>query len=202
MGNVDPGYWLSAYVLNQAVDPESYTPILNASVIALSMALARPLLNSFQLLIFTIFATASFSFFQSIILLPRQFIAYFIWQIAAYCFLVSREKNHHFNIFYWFSLAISFHWSTIFPLAMWLSPRVVEFFMKNKFKISFSSIGAIILASFVLYVTIRLNLTYKILIYLSSNSENDLNTGLLSFFLPFLLLLLIKNCIDQLFCSI
>ena len=192
-GNIDPGYWGLTYLLVNFIDSESYTPILNVCVVALSIVLAKPLLNSFQLLIFTVFATTSFSFLQSIILLPRQFCAYFLWQIAAYCFLVARDKNKRSNIIVMILLAVSFHWSTIFPLAMVLTPRLVGLLTRNRFKVGISSFVSIGISCAALFLSIRLNLVYKIIIYLNSNFENDLSRGHLSFFLPFLILILIKK---------
>ena len=192
-GNVDPGYWGLTYLLSNFTDSESYTPILNVSVVALSIVLARPLLNSFQLLIFTVFTTTSFSFLQSIILLPRQFCAYFIWQIAVYCFLVARDKNNRSNIILMILLAVSFHWSITFSLAMVLTPRLVGLLTRNRFKVGISSFLSIGIACAALFVAVRLNLAYKIFIYLSSNTENDLSRGIFSFFLPFFVLILLRK---------
>ena len=191
-GNVDPGYWISTYLLTKIVGSESYTPLLNASVVALSFFLAKPLISYFELLIFTIFATTSFSFVQNIILLPRQFCSYFIFELAIYCFLVSDKKKIHLNIFLMLGLAFSFHWSIIFALLLWLVPILKNIFAKSRLRFRISSAFLIAFIALLSYLMIRLNLFFKISTYLVENTENDLTTGHLSFFLPFLLIIMIK----------
>ena len=191
-GNVDPGYWLSTYLLTKLVGVEAYTPLLNAIVVALSFFLAKPLISFFELLIFTIFATTSFSFAQNIILLPRQFCSYFIFQLAIYCFLVSDKKRIHPNLFLMIALSLSFHWSIIFGLLFWLVPILKSFLARSNLKFSISSVFSIAFIALLSYLMIRLNLIYKIITYLIENTENDLSSGQLSFFLPFLLIIMIK----------
>tara|TARA_B100001989_G_scaffold20621_1_gene12609 strand:+ start:12409 stop:13500 length:1092 start_codon:yes stop_codon:yes gene_type:complete len=191
-GNVDPGYWFSTYLLTKFVEPESYTPILNSFVIALAFFLAKPLINFFELLIFTIFATTSYSFFQNIILLPRQFCSYFIFELAIYCFFVSDRKKIHPNVFFMLALAFSFHWSVLFAPLFWLVPILKSFLANFRLRFSISSAFLISITTILIYSMIRLNILYKITTYLIENTENELNTGQLSFFLPFLLIVLVK----------
>lgn len=191
-GNVDPGYWFSTYLLTFFVDPESFTPILNAFVVTLAIVLARPLINFYELLIFTIFATFSFSFFQNIILLPRQFCSYFIFEFAIYCFLVSNKKKIHLNIFLMIALALSFHWSVMFGLLLWIVPILKNIFAKSRLRFGISSALSVAFIALLTYLMIRLNLFFKIATYLVANTENNLTSGYYSFFLPFSLILLVK----------
>ena len=105
---------------------------------------------------------------------------------------VSDKKKIHNNIFLMIALALSFHWSIIFALLFWLVPILKNFLSKSNLKFNISSVFSIAFIALFSYLMIRLNLFYKITTYLIENTENNLNTGQLSFFLPFLLIVLVK----------
>ena len=189
MGNVDPGYWLSIFFIARSFDPEYCAPILYASVVASSFFLARPLLKASHLLIFIIFATASYSFAQNLILLPRQFCSYFLFEIAIYCFLTSGKNLFHPRLLLLMILSIAFHWSALFLLCIFLLPPVlVRFTLKPKYKSLLLAAVLLLFAGLILFSLLRFNIAYKVFIYLIANTKHDTSRGLLSFFVPFLLI--------------
>ena len=90
------------------------------------------------------------------------------------------------------ALAFSFHWSVLFAPLFWLVPILKSFLANFRFKFSILSAFSIAFITILSYLIIRLNVYYKIFSYLNVNNENDLTAGRLSFFLPFLLILLVK----------
>ena len=194
MGSVDFGYWFSTYFLASVFGSESFSSILYASVVALSFALARPLLSASRLLIFVFFATFTYSFAQNIVLLPRQFCSYFLFEIAVYCFLVSDKQLFHPRIVLIIILSITFHWTAAFLCLILAVPILVKSFLKLRYKLKLFSAASLALApaGFGLYLLIRSNVAYKIGIYSAAASGHDVSRGLLSFFVPFLSIALIR----------